>query len=175
MLDFLGNTDKMGMEIILILITALITFLIGRWTSHLDDRRTGMKEIDKLFYKPFLSLYKNAHHAYALNFVDIDFEVQEQLIKLLLDIVEIVSPRLRLKIFELDQCFSGYSQNIEQGIEMLQDEIDYVEQHFGEIYDYIEKQYIKNERKLYCSEWKRMRYFMQDIVIRLHDAVKRLK
>lgn len=169
------NTDKVSMEIILILITALITFLIGRWTSHLDDHRTGMKEIDKFFYKPFLSLYKNAHHAYAMNFVDIDFKVQEQLVKLLLDNVEIVSPRLRLRIFEQDQCFSGYSQNMEQGIEMLQDEIDYVEQHFGTIYSYIEKQYIKNERKLYCSGWNRMNYCIQEIVMWFHDTVKRLK
>ena len=112
----------------------------------MDDYRTGMKEIDKYFYKPFLSLHKNAHHAYAMNFVDIDFEVQEQMIKLLLDNVEIVSPKLRLRIFELDQCFSGYSKNMEQEIKMLQDEIDCVEQHFGTIYSYIEKQYIKNER-----------------------------
>ncbi len=168
MLDFLGDTDKITMEIILILITTFITFLVGRWTSHLDDRRIGMKEIDTQFYKPFLSLYKNTHHAYALNLVDIDFEVQEQLIKLLLDNVEIVSPRLRLKIFELDQCFSGYSQDIAQGIELSQEEKDFVEQYFGNIYNYIEKQYIKNERKLYCPGWKRVSYFLQDILIKLN-------
>ncbi len=109
--------------------------------------------------------YKNAHHAYALNFVDIDYEVQEELIKLLLDNVEIVPAKLRLKIFELDQCFSGYSQDIEQGTEMLQEEKDFVDRYFDDIYDYIEKQYIKNERKLYCSVWKRVNYTIQDFLV----------
>lgn len=165
MFDFLGDIDKIGIEIVLILITGFITFLLGRCTSHLDDYRAGMKEIDNSFYKPFLSLYKNAHHAYALNFVDIDYEVQEELIKLLLDNVEIVPAKLRLKIFELDQCFSGYSQDIEQGTEMLREEKDFVDRYFDDIYDYIEKQYIKNERKLYCSVWKRVDYAIQDFLV----------
>lgn len=165
MFEFLGDTNKIFGEIILIEITACITFLTGRCTSHLDDYRTGMKEINNSFYKPFLSLYKNAHHAYALNFVDIDYDVQKEIIKLLLDNMEIVPPRLRLKIYELDQCFSGYSQDIEQGIEMVREEKDYVEQCFNAIYNYIESQYIKNERKLYCSAWKRMKYAMQDFSI----------
>ena len=79
--------------------------------------------------------------------------------------MEIVPPRLRLKIYELDQCFSGYSQDIEQGIEMVREEKDYVEQCLNAIYNYIESQYIKNERKLYCSAWKRMKYAMQDFSI----------
>lgn len=86
--------------------------------------------------------------------------------------MEIVPPRLRLKIYELDQCFSGYSQDIEQGIEMVREEKDYVEQCFNAIYNYIESQYIKNERKLYCSAWKRVKYAMQDFLINRNIILK---
>lgn len=157
--------DMAVVEIILIVITACMTFLFGRYTSHLEDRRRGIREIDNTFYKPFLSLYKNAHHAYALFFVDIDYSVQEEIMKLLLDNVEIVPPKLRLTIYNLDQCFSGYSQDIEQGVEILQEEKEHVEKYFLAIYHYIERQYIKNERKLYCSLGRRMCFMIQEFLI----------
>lgn len=122
MLSFIKNNNETIIEVIFILITGCTTFLLGRYTSHLDDQRAEMKEIDNTFYKPFLSLYKNAHHAYALYFTDIDYEAQKKIIKMLLDNEEIVSPKLRLKINGLDQCFSGYSQDIEEGIEITQED-----------------------------------------------------
>lgn len=96
-------------EIMLIVVTAIITFLFGRYTSYLDDRRTGMKDINNSFYKLFLSTYKNEHHAYALFFVD------------------------------LDQCFSGYSKDIENGREISDEEKKYVENGFHHIYNYYER------------------------------------
>ncbi len=59
-IDFFTNN-----EVLVILILSCITFLLGRYTSRLDDYRVGMKEINESFYKPFIGMYLNGHHAYA--------------------------------------------------------------------------------------------------------------
>lgn len=49
-------------------LSGIITFFLGRYTSRLDDYRQGRKSLNEEFYKPFMSLYLNEHHAYALFF-----------------------------------------------------------------------------------------------------------
>lgn len=164
MLTFIGE-NRIISEIAFIILTGIITFLFGRYTSYLDDRRAGRKDINESFYKPFLSLYKNEHHACALFFADLDFKVQKKLIKLLLDNTERVSPVIKMHIYDLDQYFSGYLKDFVTENDITDEDKEYVEKNFGCIYNYVEKQYIKNERKLYCSFEKRMLYKVQEILI----------
>ena len=124
-----------------------------------------MKDINNSFYNLFLSTYKNEHHAYALFFVDLEYATQKELMKILLENSDRVSPAVKLRINDLDQCFSGYSKDIENGREISDEEKKYVENGFHHIYNYIERQYIKNERKLYCSIPKRIFYKIQDVLI----------
>ena len=152
-------------EVMLVVISSIITFFVGRYTCHLDDRRNGMKDINETFYKPFLSTYMNEHHAYALFFTDLSIKGQKKMVKLLLDNSYRVAPIIKEKIVALDCCFSGYLEDIEEKKELLQEEKEYVERCFGDIYTYIEKQYRKNERRLYCSMFKRFLYKMQEILI----------
>lgn len=85
------------------------------------------------------------------------------MVKLLLDNLYMVSPVIKSKIYDLDQCFSGYSQELIQNREMSDEDKMYVEQCFMCIYNYIKKQYVKNERKLYCSFIKRIGYKIQEL------------
>jgi len=147
-------------------VAPVLTFFLGRYTSHLDDRRSGMKDINENFYKPFMGTYLEAHHAYALYFVDLDMKYQISLVEILLHNMNRVSPRIKKKILDLDQCYSGYSEDLRNGIKISSEDKEFVEKQFAEIYSYIEKQYIKNERKLYCSLWKRFLYSIQEFLIR---------
>lgn len=142
-MDFvLGFIKDNGL--IIIVLSSFITFFFGRYTSHLDDRRSAMKEINDTFYKPFLSLYKNEHHAYALFFTDLSVEVQEKIVALLLENCNRVSPYTKEKILKLDTCYSGYIEDIKSNNELLSEEKEYIECCFNKIYNYIERQYFKN-------------------------------
>lgn len=145
-------------------ITPVLTFFLGRYTSHCDDRRQGRKDIDEKFYKPFIGLYMNAHHAYALYFVDIPLEKQDEIIKLLLENRKRVPPWIERKIMDFDQCYSGYREQIKEHEKISDVDKIYIEKIFATIFEYAEKQYARNERILYhslreraiykISEWK---------------------
>lgn len=164
-MDFIARLIKDN-EMLIIVVSSFITFFLGRYTSHLEDRRNGMKDINETFYKPFLSLYANEHHAYALFFSDLSIDVQKKIVALLLDNCNRVSPYVKEKILTLDTCYSGYVEDIKAGKELLLGEKEYIEKYFNQINDYIEKQYQKNERKLYCSIFKRFLYAIQEIIIK---------
>lgn len=98
-------------ELVIVVVSSFVTFMFGRYTSYIEDQRVGMKDINESFYKPFLSMYLNEHHAYALYFVDLEYKVQKDIVKILLDNSNRVSPSMKRKIWDLDQCFSGYSKD----------------------------------------------------------------
>ena len=158
-------------KLIIAVISSVLTFMFGRYTSYIGDRRIGMKDINESFYKPFLSMYLNEHHAYALYFVDFDYNVQRDIAKILLDNVNRVSPRMKRKIWNLDQCLLDYSKDFEDEVELSSEDKVYVERCFNEIYEYIQKQYIKNERKLYCAFSKRVKYVIEEFLVS-HNILK---
>lgn len=159
LIDFLTKS-----ELLITVISIIITFFLGRYTSRAADRRQGMKDIDESFYKPFISLYWNAHHAYAFYFVDLPIETQAEIMKMLLENRKRVAPWIERTIMDLDQCYSGYREQIKEQEEISDKDKKYVEKTFSVIFEYAEKQYAKNERKLYhtwlervvykISEWK---------------------
>lgn len=153
LIDFL-----MKSELSIAMLTAVLTFFLGRYTSRCADRRQGMKDIDESFYKPFISLYTNAHHAYAFYFVDLPLEAQDEMVKMLLENRKRVAPWIESKILDFDQCYSGCRKQMEEHKEILDEEKIYVERIFSTIYEYAEKQYAKNERKLYHSIPERIVY-----------------
>ena len=140
------------------IVTAVITFFIGRYTSRLDDRRQGLKDIDETFYKPFISLYLNAHHANAFFFVDLPLEAQDKIVELLLENRKRVPPWVERKISEIDLCYSGYSVQIKEKEENSAEDKEYIEKIFQTIFEYAEKQYGQNERKLYHNLFERVGY-----------------
>lgn len=150
-------------EVLLVILTALVssgmTYFFTRRSNHVDDYRQGMKDIDEAFYKPFISLYWNAHHAYAYYFVDLPIETQDKIINLLLENQKRVPPWIERQIWDLDQCYSGYREDVEQ---MLDEEKKFVEDLFWKIYRYVEKAYVSNERKLYHTAFDRLCYWISE-------------
>jgi hypothetical protein len=145
-------------ELSITVVSVIITFFLGRYTSCCDDRRQGRKDIDETFYKPFISLYTNAHHAYAYYFVDLPLETQDEIMKILLENRKRVAPWMERTILDMDQCYSGCRKQIEEHEEILDEDKKYVERIFSTIFEYAEKQYARNERKLYHSLPERMIY-----------------
>ena len=145
------------------LCVVLFSFFLGRYTSYKSDRRMAMKEMNELFLKPFISLYENTHHAYALRIVDFPLEVQQDMISLLLDNKISLSPYLQSKIIDFDCMYSGYSETLKNNDPLSEDEMKEIEETFMKIYRKLEKQYKSNSRKLYCSYPKRIWYFICDI------------
>lgn len=150
-------------ELSIAVLTAVITFYLGRYTSRLDDHRTGLKDINEKFYRVLISLYISTHHAYALYFVDLPLAVQDKIMRVLLENEKRVPPWIEVKILELDQCFSGYSIQIKRNEKISDGDKRYVEELFQSIYEYVEKQYQKNERKLYHTMRERIGYRFYEI------------
>ena len=71
-----------------------------------------------------------------------------------------VHPRIKNKIYELDMYFSSRISPLSRDQELLDEEKEYVESVFQSIYSYIEKEYVKNNRALYCSLAKRVYYWI---------------
>ena len=71
-------------EAVLTMMTALLTFFLGRYTSYREDYREGRKEINDTFYKPFLELYDNEHHSMAWYYTDLSLEMQNSIMEILL-------------------------------------------------------------------------------------------
>lgn len=114
-----------------------------------------MKDINETFYKPVISLYWNAHHACAYYFVDLPMEVQNKIIVLLLENQKRVPPWIEREIKNLDQCYSGYREEMEQ---IIEEEKKFVEESFHKIFRYVENQYARNERILYHTVFERLSY-----------------
>lgn len=142
------------------LLIALLTFFLGRYTSYRTDCRAGMKELNEQFYRPFINLYQYTRHAYALYFVDFPLETQKELERLLLDHRIHMSLFLRYQIIEFDKIFSGIMKDIEANEMLAEEEKQYVEKRFNSIYNYVENEYKKNCRKLYCTWLQRVGYWL---------------
>lgn len=69
-------------EAVLTMMTALLTFFLGRYTSYREDYREGRKEINDTFYKPFLELYDNEHHSMAWYYTDLSLEMQNSIMEI---------------------------------------------------------------------------------------------
>jgi hypothetical protein len=145
-------------ELSITVVSTIITFFLGRYTCRCDDRRQGRKDIDETFYKPFISLYTNAHHAYAYYFVDLPLETQDEIMKILLENRKRVAPWIERIILDMDQCYSGCRKQMKEHEEISDEDKKYVEGIFGAIFEYAEKQYARNERKLYHSLPERIVY-----------------
>ena len=168
--QLVGNLS--GTDCVVVILSSVLTFLLGRFTTYVDDRRKGMKEINDTFYKPFLSMYLNEHHAYALEFVDLPIEVQSEMVRLLLENADKLSPVIKQKIQELDMCYSGYVKILKKKKELLGEEKEDVEKIFSCIYQYIEKEYIRNERKLYCTFIRYIWYNILDCFLKVKNHIK---
>ena len=142
---------------------SILLFFLGRYTSYKDDRRKGMKEINECFYLPFITTYDNARRAVALYTSDLPIDVQEELYELLIKHQYCCSPRLRKKIMFFSVTYTGYSENIKAGKKLSDDENEFIDKSFFEIYNIIERKLIKNSRRLYCSLPKRFLYLLSDI------------
>lgn len=151
------------------LVSAVMTFFLGRYTSRLDDLRKGRKEMIETFYKPLIQCYLDEHHAYALRFTDLSLEAQDRIVGLLLLNENRVSPSVRRKIWDLDQCYSGYKREIAAGGHLSEEDSIFVEDVFQKIYGYVEKQCIRYERKLYCSIPERIFYCLNEGILKARD------
>ena len=149
-------------QIAIQIIILIISFFFGRYSTYKSDCRNAIKELNENFFKPFISIYENEHHACALRIVDLSIDAQKQMMKLLLDNRVNLSPRLQNKIMIFDVMFSGYIQSLENKQELLDEEMEEIEQHFSKIYIAVEKQYKKNSRKIYCTLSKRIWYCICD-------------
>ena len=147
-------------EAVLTMMTALLTFFLGRYTSYREDYREGRKEINDTFYKPFLELYDNEHHSMAWYYTDLSLEMQNSIMEVLLTNRYKVHPRIKNKIYELDMYFSSRISPLSRNQELVDEEKEYVEKVFQSIYSYIEKEYVKNNRALYCSLAKRFYFWI---------------
>lgn len=133
------------------LLVPIVTFLLGRYTSYREDCREGKKELNEKFYRPFLHLYDSKHHAIAMYFAEIPLKRQNKIVELLLQYKYAVSPEITRKINELDMYFSSQLVSEQESAELNSEDKEYVENVFGKIYSYIKKEYIRNNRILYCS------------------------
>ena len=129
-MEWLTNERISILELAVTIFVPVFTFFMGRYTSYRSDCRKGMKELNSRFYQPFVTLYHNTRHAYAMNFVDLPLNVQAELVTLLLSNYECFSPFFKKKIDDLDQAFSGYSEELANGDKLLPDEEEYVEKVF---------------------------------------------
>ena len=166
-MEWLTNERISILELAVTIFVPVFTFFMGRYTSYRSDCRKGMKELNSRFYQPFVTLYHNTRHAYAMNFVDLPLNVQAELVTLLLSNYECFSPFFKKKIDDLDQAFSGYSEELANGEKLLPDEEEFVEKVFESILASVTKQYKKNCRKLYCSIPKRIWYSVAETIIRM--------
>ena len=114
-------------QLVIQLFVVLFSFFLGRYTNYKTDRRISMKEMNENFLKPFISLYENTHHAYALRIVDLSIDAQKQMMKLLLDNRVNLSPCLQQKIIIFDVIFSGYIQSLENKQELLEEEMEEID------------------------------------------------
>lgn len=154
---------------------SMLLFFLGRYTSYRDDYRKGMKEINDNFYRPFVTIYDNARRAVALYTSDLPINVQEELFKLLITYQHCSSPRLKRKIMFFSVTYTGYSQEIANGRTLSDEENQFIDKSFFEIYNIIEKNLIKNSRKLYCSVPKRFFYWIYDLFANIKVSILTLK
>ncbi|WP_281844816.1 hypothetical protein [Sellimonas catena] len=126
-------------EAVLTMMTALLTFFLGRYTSYREDYREGRKEINDTFYKPFLELYDNEHHSMAWYYTDLSLEMQNSIMEILLTNRYKVHPRIKNKIYELDMYFSSRISPLSRDKELVDEEKEYVEKVFQSIYSYSNK------------------------------------
>jgi hypothetical protein len=99
---------------------------------------------------------------YARYFVDLPLETQDEIMKILLENRKRVAPWIERTIMDMDQCYSGYREQIKAHEELLGEEKIYVERIFSTIFVYAEKQYSRNERKLHHSLPERMIYMIRE-------------
>ena len=163
---------------------SLLLFFLGRYTAYRDDQRKGMKEINENFYQPFITIYDNARRAVALYVSDLPVEVQEELFRLLISYQYCCSPKLKQKIMFFNITYTGYSQELAAGNKLTEEENEFIDKSFFEIYNIIEKNLIKNSRKLYCSIAKSFFYWLFDffanvkvniLILKQHIREKRNK
>lgn len=147
--------DQLIISIFVAVLTAILTFFFTYGLNRLADYRQGMKDIDEAFYRPLISLYWNAHHANAYFFAELPIETQDEIIKLLLANKKRVPPWIEQEIGRLDQCYSGYREQISQ---LTDSERNFVEDAFQKVFTFAEEQYKSNERRLYHSWWERRSY-----------------
>ncbi len=154
---------------------SILLFFLGRYTSYRDDYRKGMKEINDYFYRPFVTIYDNARRAVALYTSDLPVDVQEELFKLLITYQHCCSPRLKRKIMFFSVTYTGYSKAIANGKTLSDEENQFIDKSFFEIYNIVEKNLIKNSRRLYCSVPKRFFYWIYDLFANIKVSLLVLK
>ena len=80
--------------------------------------------------------------------------------------------------------YTGYSQELAAGNKLTEEENEFIDKSFFEIYNIIEKNLIKNSRKLYCSIAKSFFYWLFDffanvkvniLILKQHIREKRNK
>lgn len=77
--------EEQAFKIILVIITALVSFTFGRMDIKLKMRATFKKDRFEKLYQPFVNLYNSTHLACAMEYADLSFEVQEKFIDLLIN------------------------------------------------------------------------------------------
>lgn len=154
------NNNALSDAIIIAIIPTIISFFLGRYTNKLDNYREGMHRMNNEFYGPFLETFNNAHHAKAIYFSDMEPVVQERIMALLISNMNRVSPRIKQRILKLDQWYSDREEYYD---ELCEEDKIYVEKTISNIYEYVQKQYVKNERRLYCTKFERFGYFVLEL------------
>lgn len=77
--------EEQAFKIILVIITALVSFTFGRMDIKLKMRATFKKDRFEKLYQPFVNLYNRTHLACAMEYTDLSFEVQEKFVDLLIN------------------------------------------------------------------------------------------